>query len=162
MKPTSRPSRANWRPSSRRFPDATVWANTRDGLGYDMVFMGQAEPLKINLDEVQQRLERPDYAPVAESLREIEIASSMDLLTTFIAQRSDLAPWLEGAEINRDRDLRLQYLAGWGINSSLEDYLYRQLLSYRHPPRNLFEGSPQRVDWLLNALASDAPGGQQP
>jgi spermidine synthase len=144
------------------FPDATIWINTRDGRGYDMVFLGQDGPLKINLDELQQRLERPDYAPVAESLREIEIASSVDLMTTYIAQRSDLAAWLEGAEINRDRDLRLEYLAGWGINSSLEDYLYRQLLSYRHPPRNLFEGSPQRVAWLLNALSSEAPGGQQP
>jgi len=144
------------------FPDATIWINTRDGRGYDMVFLGQDGPLKINLDELQQRLERPDYAPVAESLRDIEIASSMDLMISFIAQRSDLAPWLEGAELNRDRDLRLEYLAGWGINSSLEDYLYRQLLSYRHPPRNLFEGSPQRVAWLLNTLSSEAPGGQQP
>lgn len=127
-----------------------------------MVFLGQDGPLKINLDELQQRLERPDYAPVAESLRDIEVASSMDLMTTFIAQRSDLAHWLEGAELNRDRDLRLQYLAGWGINSSLEDLLYRQLLSLRHPPRNLFEGSPQRVAWLLGALSSDGPVGQQP
>jgi spermidine synthase len=140
------------------FPDATIWINTRDGRGYDMVFLGQDGPLKINLDELQQRLERPDYGPVAESLRDIEIASSIDLMTTYIAQRSDLAAWLEGAEINRDRDLRLQYLAGWGINSSLEDYLYRQLLSYRHPPRNLFEGSPQRVQWLLSALSSEAAG----
>ena len=46
------------------FPNGTVWANTRDGLGYDMVFMGQAEPLKINLDEVHQRFARPDYGPV--------------------------------------------------------------------------------------------------
>ena len=38
------------------FPNATVWANTIDGLGYDMVFMGQADPLKINLDEVDQRI----------------------------------------------------------------------------------------------------------
>ena len=34
---------------------------------------GQAEPLKIDLDEVAQRLERPDYAPVAESLRDIGV-----------------------------------------------------------------------------------------
>jgi spermidine synthase len=142
------------------FPDATIWINTRDGRGYDMVFLGQDGPLKINVDELQQRLERPDYAPVAESLREIEVPTAYDLLTTFIAQRSDLAPWIAGAEINRDRDLRLEYLAGWGINSSMEDLLYRQLLTLRHPPRNLFEGSPQRVAWLLSALSPEGPGGQ--
>src|SRR6185437_13321849 len=101
--------------------------------GYDMVFMGQAEPLKINLDELRDRLSRPDYAPVAQSLREIGVNSPVDLLASYTGQKSDLAPWLEGADINRDRDLRLEYLAGWGINTSLEDYMYRQMLGYRHP-----------------------------
>jgi spermidine synthase len=68
------------------FPNATVWSNTREGLGYDMVFMGQAEPLKINLDEVDQRLARPDYAPVAESLRGIGVGSALDLFATFAGQ----------------------------------------------------------------------------
>ncbi len=78
------------------FPYGTIWANTVDGRGYDMVFMGQSEPLKINLDEMQQRLERPDYAPVAESLREIGIGSATDLLSTYAGQSSDLKPWLTG------------------------------------------------------------------
>jgi len=33
------------------FPNATVWANTRDGQGYDMVFLAQIAPLKINLED---------------------------------------------------------------------------------------------------------------
>ena len=72
------------------FPNATMWANTRDGEGYDMVFMGQVDPLKINLDEVQQRLNRPDYAPVAESLREIGVASAVDLFSTYAGRKADL------------------------------------------------------------------------
>src|SRR5262249_24876699 len=95
------------------FPDGTVWAITRDGQGYDMMFMGQAGALKIDLDRITERLARPDHAPVVESLREISVYSPMDLFATYAGQRSDLAPWLAGAEINRDRDLRLQYLAGW-------------------------------------------------
>src|SRR5207302_3868254 len=62
------------------FPDGTIWANTRDGQGYDMIFMGQVGPLKIDIEEMQGRLNRPDYAPVAESLREIGIGSPIDLL----------------------------------------------------------------------------------
>jgi spermidine synthase len=140
------------------FPYATVWANTVSGQGYDMVFLGQAEPLKINLDEVEQRLNRPDYAPVAESLREIGIRSAVDLLATYAGQKSDLEPWYAGAELNRDGDLRLQYLAGWGINSSLEDFIYRQMLSYRRPPLNLFTGSAERVQSLMYAVSAEGGG----
>jgi len=138
------------------FPNATVWANTREGLGYDMVFMGQAEPLKIDLNEVQQRLERADYAPVAQSLRDIGIPSSRELFATYTGQKSDLGLWTKGAEINRDADLRLSYLAGWGINSTLEDYLYREMLRYRQPPDNLFTGSPERVRDLYTEMARES------
>ena len=141
------------------FPHATIWANTVNGQGYDMVFMGQAEPLRINLDELEERLRRPDYAAVAQSLREIGVGSPIELLATYAGQKSDLDAWLEGAEINRDGDLRLQYLAGWGINSRLEDYLYRRIMSYRRPPGNLFAGSPRQMQALADAF-SMSMGGQ--
>jgi spermidine synthase len=64
------------------FPNATVWANTINGQGYDMVFMGQVAPLKIDIDQVEERLNRPDYAPVAQSLRDIGINSATDLFAT--------------------------------------------------------------------------------
>ncbi len=127
------------------FPNATVWANTIEGRGYDMVFMGQADPLRVNVDELQTRLNRPDYAPVAESLREIGVPSTIHLLSTYAGQKADLAQWLQGAELNRDGDLRLQYLGGWGINSTMEDLIYKQLMSYRRPPGPIFTGSPQTM-----------------
>src|SRR5450756_3086090 len=55
------------------FPHSTIWANTVNGQGYDMVFMGHLEAPTINLDEIQQRLNRPDYAPVAQSLYELSL-----------------------------------------------------------------------------------------
>jgi spermidine synthase len=131
------------------FPNATIWANTIDGRGYDMVFLGQEGPLKIDLNALDERLRRPDYAPVAESLREIAVYSASDFFTGYAGQKSDLGPWLAGAEINRDGDLRLQYLAGWGINSALEDVIYRKMLQYRRSPANLFTGSPEKVQALL-------------
>jgi spermidine synthase len=135
------------------FPYGTVWANLRDGEGYDMVFMGQVEPLKINVDEVQRRLERPDYAPVVQSLREVGAGSALELFATYAGQAPDLEPWIRGADLNRDRDLRLQYLGGWGINSQMADYLYRQIVRYRKPPANLFTGSPERVQLLMGAMS---------
>jgi spermidine synthase len=134
------------------FPYGSVWANTRDGLGYDMVFMGQADPLKINLDEVQQRWQRPDYQPVIESLRQVGVPSLIDLFGTYTGGQFDLGEWTKGAEINTDKDLRLQYIAGWGINSQLEDYIYRQMLRYRKMPQNVFTGSPELVQSVLLAI----------
>jgi spermidine synthase len=136
------------------FPHSTIWANTVNGQGYDMVFMGHLEAPTINLDEIQQRLNRPDYAPVAQSLYEIGVTSIVDLLSNYAGQNADLGAWSAGAEINRDIDLRLQYLGGWGINSSMEDAIYRQILKYRQLPRGLFLGSPERVGALLEAIAA--------
>ena len=144
------------------FPHGTLWANTRLGEGYDMVFMGQADPLKINLDEVQQRFSRPDYAKVVESLYDIGVGSPIDLLATYSGRKSDLGPWVKGAQINRDKDLRLQYLAGWGINSQLEADLQLQILSYVQPPVELFEGSPRLVQALMGAMSAGWAGAAQP
>lgn len=142
------------------FPYATVWSNTRDGLGYDMVFMGQADPLRIDLDQVERRLQRPDYAPVAESLRGVGVPSALDLFATYAGQKSDLGQWTRGAQINTDADLRLSYLAGWGINSALEDVLYRQMLQYRQRPDGMFTGSPERLQSLYMAMARESGASQ--
>ncbi len=135
------------------FPNATVWANTRNGEGYDMVFMGQADPLTINVDEVQARLDRPDYAPVLDSLEEIGFYSATDLFSTYTGRKQDLGPWFADAEITRDDNLRLMYMAGWGINTYQADPIYRQMLSYRQPPEGLFTGSPDIVRGLMRRLA---------
>jgi spermidine synthase len=134
------------------FPNATIWANTVDGRGYDMVFMGQLEPAKINLSDLSTRLARPDYAHVTESLRGIGVYTPADLFASYAGQNSDLGVWVKGSELNRDRDLRLQYLAGWGIDSRLADPIYREILSHRRPPEGLFVGTPELVQTALEAV----------
>jgi spermidine synthase len=136
------------------FPYGTIWANTRNGQGYDMVFMGQLDPLKINIDEAQERINRDDHAPVRESLREIGVNSLLDLFSTYAGNAPDLAPWTAGAALNADGDLRLSYLAGWGINSDLEDVLYRKMLLYRTLPVGIFTGSPEYVQKVFTALTN--------
>ncbi|HEV2448240.1 MAG TPA: fused MFS/spermidine synthase [Candidatus Sulfopaludibacter sp.] len=134
------------------FPQGTVWANTVEGRGYDMVFMGQQDALRIDLDEMHQRLARPDFALVAESLREIGVGSPIDLMATYAGRKPDFAQWLADADLNRDGDLRLQYLGGWGINSSMEDVIYREMMRYRRAPTELFTGSPEHLQSLMVAL----------
>ena len=134
------------------FPHGTVWGNTINGQGYDLVLLGQAGPLRINVDEVEARLERPDYAPVRASLQEIGINSAVDLFSNFADSAADLAPWTKGAPLNRDADLRLQYMGGWGINSTLENVIWQQMLSYRQPPFNIFTGDPATLQQLAGAM----------
>jgi spermidine synthase len=83
----------------------------------------------------------------------------VDLLSTFTGQASDFAPWVAGSELNRDMDLRLQYLAGWGINSTIEDDLFQEMISYRRAPENLFSGSALLRDSLLAMLGPVQPAG---
>ncbi len=134
------------------FPNGTLWANTIEGRGYDMVFLGQVEPLKIDVDAVEARLAQPSYANVAESLREIGIFSALNLFADFAGRKADMDPWLKGAEINTDSDLRLQYLAGWGINSNKADAIYQKMIAYRQPPIGIFTGSPEKVQALMMGI----------
>jgi spermidine synthase len=135
------------------FPDGIVWGNTNNGAGYDLVLLGQAQPTRIDVDAVQRKLQRPEYEPVAESLHEIGMNSAVDLFSTFAGTASDLAPWLKDASINRDRNLRLQFLAGLGFNLYQSDVIYSNMLAYAGGfPEHLFIGSPQTIEALRQGI----------
>jgi spermidine synthase len=78
--------------------------------------------------------------------------SLVGLLATYGGQAADLQQWTAGAEINRDGNLRLQYLAGLALNDSMEGAIYNEILSYRKFPRNLFVGSEPRLQALATAM----------
>jgi spermidine synthase len=131
------------------FPHGVVWGNTNNGAGYDLVLLGQVEDTKINVDAIQAKLDRPEYAPMKQSLREIGMNSAVDLFSTFAGRASDLQPWLADAKINRDRDLRLQFLAGLGLNLYQSDVIYSGMLAYaRRFPDELFVASPETMNAL--------------
>ena len=119
-----------------------------------MVFMGQVEPLKIDLDEVHARLARPELcAAWWNRCATSACIAPANLFSTYMGQQSDLGKWTAGAPINRDRDLRLQYLAGWGINSQMADTLYREMLAYRRTPSRIFSrGRAKNLDDLLGTI----------
>ena len=127
------------------FPNGIVWGNTNNGSGYDMVLMGQVEGSKIDLDAIQAKLDDPKYAQVAQSLREIGFNSGTDLFATYAGRAQDLGDYLKDAEVNRDRNLRLQYLAGKGVNVYAQDVIFRNIISFRKYPQGLFTGSPEHM-----------------
>jgi len=133
------------------FPNGTVWGNDISGVGYDVVLLGQAGPTTVNLDELQQRLSQPAYARVAQSLAAVEFHSAAELFATYAGRARDLGAWLQGAEINRDMNLRLQYLAGMGVNGNSAALIYSDMLLYRKFPENLFAGSEEQIKALKTA-----------
>ncbi len=122
------------------FPNATVWSNFLDGDGYDLVLLGSADPSPINVDALQQRLNQPTYSGVVASLANTGFHSAVDLLATYAGRAEDLAPMLTGTQVNDDLNMRLQYLAGMGLNSLTAPRVYREILSYRKFPEDLLVG----------------------
>jgi spermidine synthase len=134
------------------FPNGTIWANDNNGQGYDVVLLGQAEPTKIDIDALQARLDQPNYATVRQSLAAVGFSNAMSLLDTYLGRASDLRPWLAGAQINRDIDLRLQYLAGMGVNNTSASSIASEIARVRQFPRDIFTGSPETIGELEASL----------
>jgi spermidine synthase len=112
------------------FPNGTIWANDFDGEGYDVVLLGQAEDTRIDAAQMQRRFE---YPGVAASLRGAGFSSAADVISTYAGRGPDLSAWLRDAQINRDRNLRLQYLAGLAANSVRASIIFEEILRRRRP-----------------------------
>jgi spermidine synthase len=139
------------------FPEGTVWGNDIDGGGYDVVLLASDGPMSIDVDMLQTRMADPKYTRVAGSLREVGFVSGIDLLSTYAGNREDLTDWLADAEINRDRNLRLQYLAGMALNSFQSEAIYDQMVRRRKFPEKLFVASDRRMQTLRIALEGPQP-----
>jgi spermidine synthase len=140
------------------FPNGAVFANTVNGQGYDLVLFGQLDGGKINVDTVQARLSDPANAAVAKSLSEVGINSAVDLFGTFAGRRGDMKTWLSDAQINTDRNLKLQYLAGLGLNLYQSDAIYKAMIREAKYPQDLFEGSPETLTALKAKIDASLSG----
>jgi spermidine synthase len=137
------------------FPHGSLFVNNVNGGGYDLVMLGQAEPTVIDVDELTRRLESPEYAAVAQSLREIGFHSATNLLATFAGRAEDLKGWTKDAVINYDKGLKLQYLAGLGLNQYKANDIYQRMVAYGpRMPQVMFVGSPTTVDLLARMIES--------
>jgi spermidine synthase len=76
----------------------------------------------------------------------------VDLLATYTGRASDLQPMVSGVALNEDMNLRLQYLAGMGLNSRHSAEIYRRILTYRQFPQDLLTGEGERMNALHNLL----------
>jgi len=135
------------------FPKGMIFSNTYNGAGYDLVLLGQVDGTQINLDDLAARLKQPGYGPLVKSLGDIGMPSIVDLFGTYAGSADDMKAWLADAQINRDRNLRLQYLAGRGLNLYQAGEIFAEMLPYaKDPPPGLFTGSPELVSSLMQKI----------
>ena len=134
------------------FPEGTIWSNDENGKGYDVVLLGQVGGTKINLDELAQRLAGTEYSALSQSLLTVGFPTVADLFATYAGNARDLAPWLADAEINRDRNLRLQYLAGFRSNLYQSEGIFDAMVKYRKFPDQLFTGSDASKQAVKDAM----------
>ncbi len=124
------------------FPDTTLWSPDFLEEGYDLVALGRLDGWAD-----QRAGNRPtdsaERADVATSLAEVSLGSAGAVLATYAGRGRDLAPWLADAVINRERHLRLQYLAGLSANFDQRFLIFQTILQFRRYPSDLFQASAE-------------------
>lgn len=123
------------------FPDTTLWNPDLLEEGYDLVALGRVGAGLISETAIAKRINASDA--VRESLSEVTLKSAAAVISTYAGRAHDLAPWLADAQINRERHLRLQYLAGLAANTDQRFALFQQILQYRRYPADLLEASAE-------------------
>jgi spermidine synthase len=137
----------------KTFPDGMIFANTFEGRAIDTVLVGPTARPEIWVDDIEALLRLPAYERVVHSLGEINVYSATELFGAYTGRARDLQPWTAEATLNRDLNLRLQYLAGAGVNLHEGDAIYREILAYRTFPSDLLIASDSTLARLKEAMA---------
>ena len=136
------------------FPDGIIWSNDINGMGYDLVLLGQVGPTHIEIEKLEKRFYSEDYNKVRQSLADVGFKNLEDLLGTYAGRASDLKDWMAGAQINTDKNLRLSYLSGISVNAYQATSIFKGICKYYEFPWNLFSGSDQKLVSLQVAINS--------
>ena len=128
------------------FPEGSIWSSDIRGQGYDLVLLGQADPLVIDSDRLQAGLE--SNALLRESLADVNMASAMDLLRPYAGRKRDIRRWLGNYQPNLDQNLRLEYLAGRARMSHKQERIYENMTRRLEYPEGFFSVSPEEERML--------------
>jgi spermidine synthase len=114
------------------FPNGMVFNTAISGRGYDVVNVGGAAPLRLDLDAIDRRL--AGNPKLAQSLSDVRILNAVDLLSTYGTSGTDMRKWLEGVPVNRDFSLKLEYISGMALNAGEADPIYQHMIAGRRLP----------------------------
>lgn len=142
------------------FPNGTIWTNSANGGGYDVILMGSVEPMVIDGTALQEGL---DHSPlIAALLKDAQLNTADAILRTYGGRAADLKEWTEldpvkhRQIINHDANLRLQYLAGMANTNTLATEIQAAILQYRKFPADLIKVSDQERHDLETAWSGGA------
>jgi spermidine synthase len=123
------------------FPFGSIWNSEKDLKGYDVTLLGHTAPFVIDADDLQKHIDLT--ADIRQSLADVGIGSSLDLLRAYAGRREDVAAWLEDYQPNLDKNLRLEYLAGESLNSYDEVAIYNSMTADLHYPNGFIRINPE-------------------
>jgi len=136
------------------FPDGTVWNSQPDTKGYDVVLLGQVEPLRIDIAAVQKRID--DNEALRKSLSDVKLTSALDIFGSYGTRGRDLGDWLKDTPVNRDFSLKLEYISGLAFNYQIADEIYASMVKRRNYPEDIFIAPDDVATQLRGRLAPKA------
>lgn len=142
------------------FPNATLWTSWRHSDGpdarHDIIAVGQLEPTTLDLEALQRRIDANQTLKT--KLEEVNLATMPGLLAQYAGRGKDLQPWLDGAEINRDASLRLEYLAGLALWNVEADEIFNEIAKFRRYPADMLKNDAAFKDDILERLGLPKEG----
>ncbi len=136
------------------FPDGVIFGNEYLGEGYDTVLLGQVEPGPIDISAIEKRMQAPEFETLRQSLQGIGFPTAFELYGSYAGRATEMTDYLRDAPINSDRNLRLQYLAGLGLNQRAAAAIYNDITRTRRYPEGLFLGTDTQLQYLRSLIGS--------
>ena len=136
------------------FPVATFWSSGDDPRdGYDVVAIGWADNTAIDLAEMQQRIDNNERLKA--NLDEVGIGSVPRLFRQYCGNHLTLKRTVENAEINHDRSLKLEYMAGLSLFFQEPDAIYSSITEFiDYPSQLLVNDQPFKAE-IIELLELD-------
>ena len=120
------------------------------------MLLGQAGETKIDLDDIEQRLSSRTIRAWRNRCRTSVFRPRPTCSPPTPARRATWPRGWQDAQINRDRNLRLQYLAGLRSNWYRSEAIHQEMAAFRKFPDGLFDGSDASTLILKIGLAAAA------
>jgi len=130
------------------FPEGSIWNNQDNLEGYDVTLLGYQEPIVIDSRKVFDKV--VSNGRVGESLGEVFLYKPLDLFMLYSGRRQDIEPWIADAQLNLDRNLRLEYLAGASLDVQIASNIYANMITNIEYPEDLFDLSEPEDSYLRN------------
>ncbi|HCH65099.1 MAG TPA: hypothetical protein DFR83_20005 [Deltaproteobacteria bacterium] len=92
----------------------------------DLVLVGSDSPLELTADRIGEMMNRD--AAVAKDLASVDCDSPEDVLTRYLVAQDKILQFVEGAELNTDDNMRIEYSAPRHLHEDTADDNFAKLL----------------------------------